>query len=92
MNKLIAKKVIDRDRGCYFCNSSSFHLHHIVYKSHGGDDIPENLICLCKHHHDMVHTNESHYREILLERQRGIYGILEITDLKKKGKYHNFKY
>ena len=92
MNKLIAKKVIDRDKGCIMCGSSRYHIHHIVYKSHGGDDIPENLILLCKTHHDLVHTNEKYYRDILLERQRGYYGMLEINDLKKKGKYANFKF
>ena len=29
--------------------------HHIIYKSHGGNDSPENLISLCKLHHRQVH-------------------------------------
>ncbi|TDI47393.1 MAG: HNH endonuclease [Acidobacteria bacterium] len=28
-------------------------VHHVVYRSRGGHDQPENLICLCRFHHQM---------------------------------------
>jgi hypothetical protein len=29
--------------------------HHIIYRSHGGKDTPENTITLCARCHDAVH-------------------------------------
>jgi hypothetical protein len=63
-----------------------------VYKSHQGADIEENLVCLCRTHHTLVHTSEREYRDKLIERQQGIYGMLEMKDLKRKDRYDNFKY
>jgi len=31
------------------------HLHHIVFRSHGGGDEPENLVSLCDFHHKALH-------------------------------------
>lgn len=30
--------------------------HHITHRGAGGDDIPENVITLCRHHHNLVHN------------------------------------
>ena len=30
--------------------------HHILYRSHGGKDEPENLVWLCRRCHDAVHA------------------------------------
>jgi 5-methylcytosine-specific restriction endonuclease McrA len=93
LNKIIANKVLTRDKGrCIYCGSPRVELHHIVYKSHQGADIEENLVCLCRHHHTLVHTDEHKYRDELIARQSGIYGALEISDLKKKSKWSGFKY
>jgi hypothetical protein len=33
-------------------------VHHIQFKSQGGDDDPSNLVCLCPtHHHHGVHAH-----------------------------------
>ena len=88
MNKIIANKVLTRDKGrCYYCGSPYVELHHIVYKSHGGKDDERNLICLCRVHHEMVHTMERKFRNELLERQRGIYGAFDEKSLKKRNKW-----
>jgi hypothetical protein len=31
------------------------HFHHVVHKSQGGDDSPENLILISSHTHDLIH-------------------------------------
>lgn len=30
--------------------------HHVVYRSRGGADVPENGIPVCKKHHDQIHA------------------------------------
>jgi 5-methylcytosine-specific restriction endonuclease McrA len=48
----------ERDRfRCRYpgCESRRIDLHHIRYWSHGGRTSLTNLICLCKHHHMLVH-------------------------------------
>jgi hypothetical protein len=34
--------------------------HHIVFRSHGGTDDLENVICLCRMHHGLVHRGICH--------------------------------
>ncbi|GAA4855376.1 hypothetical protein GCM10023201_57070 [Actinomycetospora corticicola] len=55
----IARAVIHRDRHCAFpgCRrrARTTQLHHIVHWAHGGDTALDNLVCLCRYHHDLVH-------------------------------------
>jgi hypothetical protein len=47
--------------------------HHLIKISQGGDDIKENVVTLCRKHHDMAEENKISYEElkaIMLE----IYG------------------
>jgi hypothetical protein len=37
------------------CSRAAEHVHHIVYRSQGGSDDPENLVSLCHAHHHAVH-------------------------------------
>jgi len=37
-----------------------FDLHHIIYRSHGGSDNVENVILLCRDHHNKAHSGEIH--------------------------------
>lgn len=39
-------------------NDPKLHVHHIIYKSNGGTDLPSNLITLCSTHHKQLHNNE----------------------------------
>ena len=41
---------------CQMCDSPHrLQIHHIKYKSQGGGDTDDNLICLCGHCHDIAH-------------------------------------
>jgi hypothetical protein len=51
-----------------------FDVHHIETRGSGGSDLPNNLICLCRKHHQ-----ETHAGQITKEQLRGVlkrfYGI-----------------
>jgi hypothetical protein len=50
----LPKKILARDRGrCQVpgCSRAAVHAHHIVFRSAGGSDAPENLVSLCAAHH-----------------------------------------
>jgi hypothetical protein len=36
-------------------NDTYLHIHHIIWREHGGSNDPRNLICLCFAHHQAVH-------------------------------------
>lgn len=40
--------------GCY----GRLETHHLVYRSRGGQDLPENGIMLCTVHHGRVHASQ----------------------------------
>lgn len=60
--------VIERDghvcRGCGQYQEHP-HVHHIVYRSQGGKDVPSNLISLCFRCHEMVHRSKPLWMPIL---------------------------
>ena len=84
--------VYDRDRVCRLCGKRPHHTHHIIYRSHGGNNSEKNLIALCQRCHAKVHSNDKYWRPILIEKQELIYGHIDTRELKKKDKYVNFKY
>jgi len=48
------RRAIERDRGfCQVpgCSRAAVHAHHVVWRSRGGRDEPENLVSLCAGHH-----------------------------------------
>lgn len=65
-----ACKVVDERDGyrCRVCGSrgsptstsllNRLHHHHLVFRSRGRDDSPENLVCLCPKHHDEIHVKK----------------------------------
>ena len=44
---------------CAVCGKPIEHIHHIVSRSEGGSNSPDNLIGLCKHCHDEVHKDKA---------------------------------
>lgn len=59
----IKSYVLFRDNyTCQHCKGKSkdskLHVHHIIFRSQGGSDNVDNLICLCKTCHDKLHKNE----------------------------------
>ena len=45
---------------CQKCKTHNvkLHVHHIIFRSNGGTNSPENLITLCKNCHDRLHNDE----------------------------------
>lgn len=81
MPKAVRAKVVDREmRLCARCGRGQhrtrgragdfLHVHHIKYRSEGGDHTPENLIALCGECHDVVHSNKRIWQPVLLEYTR----------------------
>jgi predicted restriction endonuclease len=69
MDKKVAARVLERDQHrCQFptndrkCGNSNIHLHHRLLRSQGGQDVDDNLIALCKNHHDWAHDNSEDAR------------------------------
>lgn len=82
------RAAIARDNhSCVYCGNTTIEVHHIVFRSHGGMNIRQNLVCLCKAHHDMVHSDEPKWRDDLLDKMRAHYGMMEMDDLKSKNKW-----
>ena len=54
------KRVLDmRDTTCRFpgCTCNRYvEYHHVKHWSDGGETKPENLVKLCRHHHDLIHN------------------------------------
>ena len=42
---------------CEICSRLATDIHHIIYKSQGGSDNPDNLIALCRDCHNKAHDN-----------------------------------
>lgn len=40
---------------CQVCEAVAVDIHHIRYRSHGGEDEINNLIALCRNCHDKAH-------------------------------------
>lgn len=67
LDPLLRKKVRARDGNvCRYCGQRGEQVHHILYRSQGGPDCPNNLILLCTEHHMLVHSNKRHWQPILL--------------------------
>ena len=53
----VCRLVKARDRHCRVCKSApGEHVHHIVYRSHGGKDVPSNLLWVCLDCHRDIHA------------------------------------
>jgi hypothetical protein len=58
----VRRHVRRRDRSCRVpgCTNRIVHLHHLTHRIDGGTHHPENLVCLCPHHHRMHHQGLLH--------------------------------
>jgi len=61
--KNVEQYVLERDRHlCQLCRKHTqkhLHVHHVIWRRHGGADTPENLVTLCHECHELVHVNPS---------------------------------
>lgn len=79
------KEVYARDGYvCALCGSHQYlQIHHVIPRSQGGSDFPENLITLCSKCHGQAHgvdcTSPRDY--LSLERWHTPYGIYQVCDL-----------
>ncbi len=58
------------------------HVHHLIYRSHGGPDTPENLLLLSAYAHQKVHDG-------LLEISGDPNGVVTFTEFEYKGGTRN---
>jgi hypothetical protein len=85
-------KAQNRDKGCVICNSPKVQMHHVIFRSRGGNDSDLNLVSLCKRHHDMAHRNQPKFEKIFMEYLESHYGKLNKKDMRKKDRYSNYAY
>lgn len=52
----VSKLVKARDLVCRVCKGPGQHIHHIVYRSHGGRDVASNLLLVCDGCHRDIHA------------------------------------
>lgn len=79
------------DRRCAICGAFPVQVHHIIYRNYGRN-VKENLITLCKRHHDLAHSDQKKYVPLLIKLNETVYGNIKLADLKKHGKYKNLKF
>lgn len=68
--KQVYEKTYELFKGCCaLCGSPYIQMHHIRYGGmYGGrKTYMGNVIPLCKHHHDLAHTNKKAYMPLLIE-------------------------
>jgi len=61
-----------------------FDVHHIASRGSGGDDTLENMICLCRRHHNRAHNGRitrGKLREILYLYWKYDYSEEELNEL-----------
>jgi 5-methylcytosine-specific restriction endonuclease McrA len=77
ITKIIRDSVLSRDfETCALCNDKAVDLHHIVFRSHGGNNSSYNLISLCRVHHLQAHSYQHKYYTILFNIQKMHYPSL----------------
>lgn len=66
----VRKLVYERDGGlCVLCGAMATDTHHIIFRSHGGPDTLENLVCLCRECHNLAHgVQAKEVRKVLIEK------------------------
>lgn len=57
MDQKVVRAIYERDwYRCRACGSGqNLQIHHILYRSHGGTDDPDNLVLLCRECHQAAH-------------------------------------
>ena len=50
---------------CILCGAPATDVHHVVFRSQGGKDDVNNVVCLCRACHEAAHgIGAKHYREL----------------------------
>jgi 5-methylcytosine-specific restriction endonuclease McrA len=81
VNPTAVEAVRARDPYCQVCGKARTEVHHIHTRGAGGDDVPENLIGLCRECHNRVHAGNGltpdDLRRILRDKYGFVYRDLE---------------
>lgn len=52
----VKERVYERDNGeCIICHDRATDAHHVIFRSQLGKDDVNNVVCLCRYHHEMAH-------------------------------------
>jgi len=88
----LKKRVLMADGFCQYCGSNNaVSAHHIIFKSQGGDDSLDNLICLCFDCHRAVHDGrylDEQYvspKEFMIHILESVSGYDRVLEILKKG-------
>ena len=65
---------------CLFCKRKIEHYHHIVPRSKGGSDRPENMAGLCDDHHTRVHKDTEWEAKLSRLGEKKKYGALSVLN------------
>lgn len=69
---------------CNYCGKLAVDIHHLIFRSQLGKDVIENLIPLCRHHHD-----KAHHSRIFNDKLKEIHAI-NMSMYKKGIDYETF--
>jgi hypothetical protein len=58
-NPKAMKQVHEQGCFCVLNCGDKGQTHHLLSKGQRGDDVAANLICLCLHHHNLVHAEDT---------------------------------
>lgn len=54
----VRKEIVTRDKGlCVRCGGRYEHIHHVVFRSQGGEGTTDNGVCVCNRCHDWAHMS-----------------------------------
>ena len=59
-----------KDGPCRACSDPApvvLHLHHLVFRNHGGGDVPDNIVPLCSDCHADVHNRKPRVVRLMCE-------------------------
>jgi 5-methylcytosine-specific restriction endonuclease McrA len=81
----LRRLILERDEFlCRFCGRGGrysdylLEIHHIVWRRHGGQDQPSNLMCICRRCHEILHWGKE------------LNTPKTFTELKKRGGWGNY--
>jgi len=83
----IRTAIVNRDRHCQFTGCTAhrhLHIHHIVHWADGGETSIENGVCLCEHHHRLIHTGAFDISRADSEHVNGLAKHRELQSIAKK--------